>query len=134
MGLRKEERVHRNKKSFDEILGDPYALELLQGQFELLKNSTDAKNGQLQKGKGARPNIVDFFIDVEHAVIDGLKKYTGQEEIPKDIEQLFYNTYVLETEPIFTQQERAKVEQAIGSIFRKRSISPIGRYFTVIKQ
>lgn len=135
MGLKKQERWHRNKVAFDEIVGDPFATEETIGQYEASKNSTDAKTGQLQKGRGARPNFIDFQADVEKSIVDALKKHVGKSDVDLAKElTLFYNTYITGLEPTYTQQERSEVEQVVGKMLRKRGISPIAKYFTIIKK
>ena len=93
-----------------------------------------------QKARGsvnqARPNPIDFFCDVEAAVLDGLEIFIKREctyTLP-GIKEAFDNTYLLGTGNIFSQQERAKIEQDIGQILVARGISPVSKYFTTIKQ
>ena len=84
----------------------------------------------------ARPNPIDFGCDVEAAVEDGLKVFIDREKTYtlSDIKEVFDNTYLLGTGDIFSQQERAKLEQDIGQILVSRGISPVSKYFTTIKQ
>jgi hypothetical protein len=137
VGLTKSERQARNKRAFDEIIGDPYSYtedgsDTIQGHYSRLKNGSGVKASTIDQMPGssnpARPTALDFFIDVDACVSDGL------DDIGSRLGQLFINTYFLEIEPRFTQQERANVEQIIGSLFRKRGISPVSKYFTAIRK
>ena len=84
----------------------------------------------------ARPNPIDFFCDVESAVEDGLKVFIDREKTYtlSDIKEVFDNTYLLGTGDIFSQSERAKLEQDIGQILASRGISPVAKYFVSIKK
>lgn len=126
------------KNSFDEIIGDPFAKpEPIQGHYSLLRSGSGVKvaDNDFTAGVGspnaARPNIVDFFVDVESAIADGLKKYSSTYDHTK----LFLNTYLWEDSKraTFSQAERAVLEQIIGRILVARSISPVGFYFTAIR-
>ena len=128
---RARERWIDNKLAFDDVIGDPFAWpEPVIGQYRKLKSrsSVMAVNNS-QEGRGtdnpARPNVVDFFCDVEHAVISVL----SPEELQK-----FVDTYISEsTETAFTPLERSRIEQRIGKVLRQRKLSPVSKYFTVIR-
>ena len=132
-----------NKSAFVDIIGDPYAYkEIVDGHYMTLKSRnsiTCVNNEQTSKSpvNGARPSTTDFAIDVESAVSDGLEAYTKQDTKKRTLEQLkelFDNTYLLGTGDAFNQNERAEIEQHVGRILVKRSISPVSKYFTTIKQ
>jgi hypothetical protein len=136
---KRSERWYNNKKAFDEIIGDPFAHteegpEPIQGHYTSLKNGSGIKVATIDQMPGssnpARPNALDFFIDVDSAVADGL------DTIGRNLGEIFMNTYFYEdpSRPIFKLRQRSKIEQAIGHIFIKRMISPVGRYFTAIRQ
>ena len=141
MGRKRSERWGRNKRAFDEIIGDPYAKpEPIQGQYSALKSRSSVPianiKGSLSESKNAaRPSPVDFFCDVEAAVKDGLSTYSTQ-CIGGMYENLFINTYIVEDSNfgIFNQKERSKLEQIIGKIFIERGISPSSKYFTSIRR
>jgi hypothetical protein len=135
-------RAAKNKRAFDDVLGDPFAYpEQIDGHYMMLKSrSSLAIADSEQKSKSpvnqARPNPIDFGCDVEAAVEDGLKVFIDREKTYtlSDIKEVFDNTYLLGTGDIFSQQERAKLEQDIGQILVSRGISPVSKYFTTIKQ
>ena len=142
MNATKSERLARNKKAFTEIIGDPFAIEPIQGTYLEFK----AKSGLKVAGvdisaasgstNAARPCISDFFCDVEAAVKCGLEKFGKDWREPDQVEFVFTTTYITEDEKYykFTQQERAKLEQIIGNILVARSISPVSKYFTTIRK
>lgn len=140
---RKAERAARNKRAFDEIIGDPYAYpEPIQGHYAMLKCRSSMAIGQSESKTAspvnqARPNAVDFFCDVEAAIRDGLEVFNREDLAPSPIAKLldiFDNTYILESGVIFVQVDRAKLEQLIGNILVARHISPAAKYFTTIKK
>lgn len=124
------------------MIGDPFAYpEQIDGHYMMLKSRSSVMIGEPeQRTKSpvnqARPNPIDFSVDVEAAVEDGLVIYVNREKTYtlSDMKELFDNTYLLGTGDIFTQEERAKLEQDIGSILSSRGISPVQKYFTTIKQ
>lgn len=139
MGLTKQEKWARNKKSFDQIIGDPYAFpDAIIGHYTELKSSSVIRIVDPDKQpvalNSSRPTAVDFFCDVDAAIEDGLA--TLQTRYPGRIElfSMFMNTYFYEVDPMFNQQDRNEIEQIVGNILRKRKISPIGRYFTSIRK
>lgn len=140
----KRERAARNKKAFDEVIGDPYGWpEPIDGQYYLLKTKSNLRvaeyhNALLGSGSQpnkAKPNAMDFFCDVERAIDDGLIRYFGNENFGNAVKS-FVSTYITEDGgPLtFTQSERAGVEQSIGALFVTRKISPVTKYFSVIKK
>ena len=146
MGRKRSERWGRNKRAFDEIIGDPYAKpEPIQGQYAALKSRSSVPianiKGSLAESKNsARPSPVDFFCDVEAAIKDGLETYyngPGYGDGYKDtFEDTFINTYIAEDEnkSMFGQQIRSKLEQIIGRILIERGISPASKYFIAIRK
>ena len=146
--LKKKKKVQKvtkeakNKRSFDEVIGDPYGWpEPIDGQYEMLKGRSSISIADPQGDVScpvnrARPTTVDFVIDIESAVDDGLTAYA--QENPEagigTLKYLFDNTYFLGSGQIFNQQERSKIEQIIGGILRERHISPVTKYFTIVKQ
>lgn len=141
---RKSERAAKNKKAFNEIIGDPYAYpEPIEGHYSTLRNSSGVRVAGLEYPtssspvNGARPNVVDFFCDVDAAIRDGLEVFNKNDLAPSPLEKLdeiFQNTYVTEIGMRFSQQDRAVLEQHIGRILVARHISPTSKYFTTIKQ
>lgn len=139
----KRERAARNKRAFDEIIGDPYGWpEPKDGQYILFKKKSSinvASYDELQSSASpvnrGKPNTMDFFCDVERAIDDGLIRYFGKENFGNAVESFVY-TYITEDGgPLtFTQSERAGVEQSIGALFVARKLSPVTRYFTTIKK
>jgi hypothetical protein len=131
----KAERARRNKEAFDQVIGDPYQVEPVVGHYLALQSQSSIQVQDLDKPQAgsvnqARPNIMDFLIDVDAAVADGL------DQIGIQLGAKFNNTYRYEDDdkPKFTQDERAKLEQIIGRILIARSISPIGKYFQTIRK
>ena len=134
----KSELAARNKQAFDEIIGDPYAYpEPLNGLYYTLKTKSSitaaviSEQGQSKSPVNkAKPSSVDFFVDVEAAVRDGLEAFFGINTL-----DAFVSTYITEdgSQDAFSQNERAGVEQAIGRLFVARKISPVNRYFTTVK-
>lgn len=135
-------KAAKNKRAFDDVVGDPYGFpEPIDGHYMILKCRSSLAVGETEQQSkspvnNARPNPIDFFCDVESAVEDGLKLFINREGkyTLEMIKELFDNTYLLGTGDILEQPERAKLEQDIGSILVQRSISPVAKYFTTIKQ
>ena len=142
MGRKRSEKWFKNKRAFDEIIGDPYSKpEPIQGQYSALKSRSSVPvaniTGSIGESKNAaRPGPVDFFCDCEAAVRDGLQTYANEGNCLKTLEDVFINTYIVEDESksTFSQQVRSKLEQIIGKIFIERSISPSSKYFTTIRK
>lgn len=140
---KQSERWMLNKKAFDEVIGDPYALpEPIEGHYATLKNRSSIIIGEPEQKSSspvnqARPNVVDFTIDVENGIKDGLELYAKEFlfELP-DVFDTFITTYITEgpKEECFNQRERADVEQIIGRILVTRSIYPTAKYFTTIRK
>jgi hypothetical protein len=131
---RATERFQKNKRAFDEIIGDPFAHpEPIYGQYHLLKrrSSISAAKNNFDEGRTtgnkARPSIVDFFCDVERTIENAISE--------KNILIKFADTYINEsTDTAFTAKERSEIEQVVGKAFREHGISPVTIYFTAIRQ
>ena len=142
MGRKRSEKWFKNKRAFDEIIGDPYSKpEPTQGQYSALKSRSSVPvaniTGSIGESKNAaRPGPVDFFCDVEAGVKDGLATYAKGDGRENIYENVFINTYIVEdaTKPVFEQKLRSQIEQTIGKIFIERSISPSSKYFTTIRK
>jgi len=140
---RKSERTAKYKRAFDEIVGDPYAYpDPIEGHYITLKNSSGVKVAgtdyptSSSPVNGARPNIIDFFVDVDAAIKDGLDVFGKTWREPDQVEFVFQTTYITEDDAYyqFNQKERAELEQNIGRLLVARHISPTAKYFTTIKQ
>jgi hypothetical protein len=140
---KKAELAAKYKSAFDEIIGDPFAFpEPIPGMYEELKKKSAITI--VEPGKAgatpspvnkAKPNHLDFFVDVEGSVQDGLLSYQLRTNYTFDeLLVLFDNTYWIEDGTVFTQKERAEIEQIIGRILSARKISPAGRYFISIRK
>jgi len=138
----KRERAARNKKAFDEIVGDPYGYpEPIEGQYSAFKRKGSIRAMEYSAMSSpsptnkAKPNAMDFFCDVERVIDDGLIDYFGESNL-KSAHASFISTYITEDgSPLtFTQAERVGVEQAIGKLLVARKISPVTKYFSVIKK
>lgn len=127
------ERFQENKSAFVDVFGDPFAKpEPIEGSYTRLKRRStiqvqhisdethDTKNPM-------KPNIYDYFCDVERAVDDALTD--------TDTQRRFVETYITEESTnALTQSERTKIEQEIGKRLRVRKITPSTRYFKVIRK
>ncbi len=133
---RKSERWSRNKRAFNEVIGDPYALhEPIEGHYSMLKGrSTIMIAGGETKSPSpvnqARPNVIDFIIDVDACVEDGM---STMDDVAL---RIFIDTYITEDPDAvkFDQNQRNKVEQLIGNILVERKIYPVTKYFTTIRK
>ena len=135
---RSAEKAARFKRAFDEVIGDPYAKpDPIEGHYSMLKSRSSLSIAEPdRKSKSpvneARPSAVDFFIDVEAAIADGLEVWNT---FPlEEAKTIFFDTYFFESGITLTQRERSEVEQAIGQILVYRGISPAAKYFTAIRQ
>lgn len=130
----RSEMLAANKRAFDDVFGDPFAKpESFTGQYQIFKSrgAIAAMKNNFNEGKAtcvpAAPNLIDFFCDVENIVSRNLDP----------IEQVaFEATYIFEEEGLnqFTPKERVEIEQRLGRLLRARSISPVVRYFKVVRQ
>lgn len=129
----KKERFADNKQAFNDVFGDPFAKpEAIEGSYNRLKRRSSINVQQINDSVAdtkypAKPSIHDFFCDAERAVDDVIQDETTS--------RYFVQTYVTEeTLTAFTQDERTKLEQEIGKRLHARKISPVTRYFSVIRQ
>jgi hypothetical protein len=138
-----EELAAQNKHAFDQVIGDPYAYpDPIDGQYMKLKSNTSIRVQNLENessgtGNAAKPSSLDFFIDVENAIRDGLEVWDRNSGSPlpvKVLVALFYNTYFYECDKRFAPAERPSIEQHIGRILIARKISPPSKYFTTIRK
>lgn len=139
---RKPNKWHIYKKAFDDIIGDPYAWpEPVVGQYEELRGQSSIVIIDPEPKSGitlnpARPNSMDFFIDVDNAINDGLDIFGKTWREPNQVKFVFDNTYFMCDNEyyVFNQHERSELEQVIGRILVARSIAPAKKYFTTIKR
>lgn len=133
MNVTRKELEAANKRAFDDVFGDPFAKpEPFTGQYQILKGrgAIAAMKNNFDEGKATRvpaaPNLMDFFCDVENIVSRNLDP----------VEQVkFEATYIFEAGPNqFTPKERVEIEQRVGRLLRARKISPVTRYFRVIRK
>lgn len=132
-------RAAVNKKSFDDVIGDPFANdEAKQGHYGVMKHRSLLSATRNNFGEGAatinaaRPNAVDFCVDVERVI---LKVLGDDEKLLHSFIDL-YITGTVETiagSPI-TQAERTYFEQRMGRLFLAYGISPVIRYFTTVRR
>lgn len=136
-----EDRLYLNKKAFDEIIGDPYGKEPIEGHYTVLKHRTSQMTAFIDSQmspatrNAAQPSHIDFFCDVDAIVNEGLEIFKRSDfgRSQSQLLQLFDNTYWNEVEPIFDQHDRADLEQIVGRLLRARKISPVSMYFTTVK-
>jgi hypothetical protein len=139
---RNEDRLYLNKRAFDEVIGDPYSIEPIEGHYFALKHKSakmtawvDGQSASPATKNAAQPNHIDFFCDVDSIISEGLDIFQRSDfgRSKNQLLQLFDNTYWNEVEPIFDQHDRADLEQIIGRILRARKVSPVSLYFTTVK-
>jgi hypothetical protein len=132
----------KNKSAFTEVMGDPYAKpDPIEGQYSYLKNRSSISVASKEEAPSvsineARPSVVDFFCDVEAAIIDGMLIFARSWREPDECLFVFHTTYITEDDNYykFDQGERNKIEQIIGRIFRERDMSPVRKYFSAIRR
>jgi hypothetical protein len=125
----------KNKEAFNEILGDPFAPEPIDGVYNLLHYSSTISSieGTFGEAPGTiyaeKPSILDFFCDVDMAISKIITNDTFKAK--------FYNTYIYMCDDEWPwgldKTLRPKFEQLIGNEFLRRGISPVKRYFTITK-
>lgn len=119
-----------NQRAFEDVFGSPFAKEPSTGHYQTLKGrgAIAAMKNNFDEGKGTRvpaaPNLMDFFCDVENIVSRNLSE--GEQE-------RFWETYLYEDSTQFTPRERTAIEQKVGKLLRTRRISPVSRYFKVVR-
>lgn len=123
-----------NKIAFEDVFGDPFGVpDPTDGHYYSLKTRglIAAMNNNFDEGKATRnaamPSILDFFCDVDRVVEDVLTQASDR--------QRFIDTYITQIAiDALTQKQRSDIEQAMGKLFLSRRISPVTRYFKVIRQ
>lgn len=121
-----------NKNAFNDVIGDPFAKEPIEGHYITLNKRSVIRvaNNQFDVGKATRntaqPNIMDFVCDVERVVGD---VFDNDKQRISD----FYTTYVTEEFILISPADRIGIEQTIGKFFRRRKISPVSKYFTTLR-
>lgn len=132
--VQNRQRFLRNKNAFEEIFGDPFTQpDGVMGQYEALKakSSLIVALSTLEDNTAtpnpARPNLIDFFCDVERIASIALKD--------EEMERKFFETYLSQTtKKAFTHDERIKLEQRIGQLLLAYGISPVSRYFRTVRK
>jgi hypothetical protein len=134
--VKKKKDWTKNKQAFDQILGDPFAPEPVDGIYNTLHNSSSISSieGTFGEAEGtvdtSKPTVLDFFCDVD-MVVDACIN-------DRFIRDKFYWTYVFgytdEPERTLPKGLRNSLEQQIGKVLLSRGIAPIKRYFTVTKR
>lgn len=125
------EEFRFNKNAFDDVMGDPYALEPSLGNYQKLqrRSSIRVANNEFDMGKATKtpgqPNVQDFYCDVDRCITDVLTK---------DEQVRFTDTYISEYGNVFTPKERMRIEQKVGKLFRLRKISPVSKYFNGVRR
>jgi hypothetical protein len=123
-----------NRNAFVDVIGDPFAIpEPVQGNRDrLIKRSSimvatnDFDSGHATRN-AAQPSQTDFICDIDRIIDIGFNSDTIQ--IAK-----FYATYITEeADDLFTAKERQVIEQTLGKLFRKHSLSPVSKYFQTVR-
>lgn len=132
-------RAAVNKAAFDDIITDVYSKqEDKEGHYNRLKHRSILSATKSSFGESkvtlhpAKPNAVDLCLDVEKVIT----KVLGDDP---EMLQAFIDTYLLGDEEAInnskiTQQERVYLEQRLGKAFLVHGISPVVKYFAVIKR
>lgn len=121
------------KKAFADVFGDPFAApEPKEGHYNHLLGRSEimAVRNNFDEGRAtanpARPNKIDFFVDVENAVEDALQ----------DAHQIaaLYFIYVEGVTTYLKPEERHLIELKVGKVLLERGISPVSRYFIAVRK
>jgi hypothetical protein len=129
-------RAAVNKQAFDEVLGNPFGKEDVEGHYNRLRHRSILSATRSAFGEGeatihpAKPTAVDLCIDVEVVI----NKVLGDD--PELLSE-FIKVYITGSETDIessnlTQQERSYLEQRLGRLFLAHGISPVSKYFAVI--
>jgi hypothetical protein len=126
----KAQEYSKNKAAFDEVIGDPFALEPIEGAYLRFKRRAQIKIQHINDlGHGtvnpARPLINDFFCDVENIIAEVITDPDRLDE--------FWDTYLYE-EPVLTTAQRNYLEQRLGKKFWVRGLIPVKNYFIAVKR
>jgi hypothetical protein len=131
-------RYTRNKKAFDDVLGDPFALEDIVGHYQTLKYRSPlvATKNNFGEGKATvypgRPNALDFCMDVERVMTEVI----GDDEYLMNMFLQHYIFGVSEGDEFYYLISPAHVryiEQRMGRLFVLKGLSPVPKYFAVTK-
>lgn len=127
-------RAARNKKAFDDVIGDALSDEdTRQGHYPRLRHRSllQASRPNLDETAGriiaSKPNAIDFCVDVESVLTEVL----GNDPALLDD---FLDTYITGDEESIknsniSQTERSYIEQRMGRLFLTRGLSPVAKYF-----
>lgn len=113
------ETAHWNKMAFDEVI-EWYMTLRTRSSVSVLEYDKDCSSSPNR----AKPNPSDFFCDVEHSINTVIEKNMLQ----KVLQQYIIGIDVLDND------QKSWIEQRIGSIFRKRGLYPVHKYFTSIRK
>lgn len=127
-----------NKNAFDDVIGDPFAYksgqpEPVNGHYMKLQSLGVIKAQMYDNiGQGTRnpaqPNIQDFLCDVDRIVSNVFEN--EPDKYKKFIETYIYETVINH----YTPKERMQIEQQLGKLFRRYKLSPVSKYFQVIRK
>jgi hypothetical protein len=129
---KKKQELAKNKRAFNEIIGDPFSDDGQDGVYNQLHQSSSISSIEGSYGESpgivyaGKPSVLDFFCDVDMVIRDVIENTKLREEFG-----LIYFQYEL---TIWDDNRRNKYEQLIGKELLRRGISPIKRYFTVTKK
>jgi hypothetical protein len=119
-------RVHYNVLAFQEVFGspdDPGAY--VKFKSNSTRNITAYTGGVSTSINPAAPCRADFCCDVDNILSSIIKE--------RALLYKFFNHYVLGDNSL-TRQEQTYLEQKIGGELRKRQLTPVNRYFRVIRK
>lgn len=131
-------RAALNKQSFNDVLGNPFGKEDVEGHYNRLRHRSVLSATKSAFGEGeatihpAKPTAIDFVCDVERVI----NKVLGDDPI---LLAEFIKVYITGLEEdiensTLTQQERSYLEQRLGRIFLAQGISPVSKYFAIIER
>lgn len=132
-------RAAVNKAAFDDVITDVYSKqEEKEGHYNRLKHRSILSATKSSFGESkvtihpAKPSSVDFCCDCETVITKVFKD-------DPEMLQAFIDTYLLGDEESIqnsriTQQERVYLEQKLGRAFLVHGVSPVVKYFAVIKR
>lgn len=128
-------RARKHREAFEDVIGDPYTLESIEGnyirfRFRSILSASRANIGEGQTTSNpCKPNTVDFCCDVERVIRDVLPESDG-------LYQRFLDQYIHLNEPdnSISLDERNYLEQRMGRLFVVRGLSPVHKYFSVVKR
>lgn len=129
-------RAALNKISFNDVIGNPYGKEDVEGHYNRLKHRSILSATRSAFGEGeatihpAKPTAIDLCLDVERVI----NKVLGDD--PELLTE-FIKVYITGREEdidnsTLTQQERSYLEQRLGRLFLAHGISPVSKYFAIV--